>query len=484
MTANGFRAGVGRVDITPPLTAPHASWGAQVHVLPDGVEADLWATALVVDDGVTMAAWIDLDLVIVSRQESDAIRDAVATAIGIPVQAIRVSVTHNHAGPPPSAWNWTRQGQAALDGYYALLPEYAAGAARMAHAGLRPARVAAGSGESRVAVNRREIAPGGRPVTGVNPEGPIDPQVFVLRIDDREGGPLAAIVGYTMHPTTLGPTNRLISPDWPGHLKRTVEAITGATCLFAQGATGNIGPGPDGFTDDVDVVRRLGAHVGCEAARVYLGLDLPAARHRHERVWESGAPLGKWTRELLPEPEPVVRVMSREVILPLIEQPPLNDARLRVDEAQRRLDALKERAAPATEIEAATFATKRANMTLSRAQTYGGREAFPVELQFLQIGPAVLVGTEGEPFAEIGLQIKAGSTWPATWFGGYIGGWVGYIPTLDAYPQGGYEVDTSPFAPEAAGRLVAETIAALEDLRGNAAAGEPCRGQTAQAGNH
>ena len=50
MTANGFRAGVGRVDITPPLTAPHASWGAQVHVRPDGVEAALWATALLVYD--------------------------------------------------------------------------------------------------------------------------------------------------------------------------------------------------------------------------------------------------------------------------------------------------------------------------------------------------------------------------------------------------------------------------------------------------
>ena len=465
------------------MTAPHASWGAQLHVLPEGVDADLWATALVVDDGVTTAAWIDLDLVLISRRESDAIREAVAAALDISTNAVRVSVTHNHAGPPPSAWNWASQGQAALDGYYELLPEYAAGAARMARASLRPARVAAASGESRVAMNRREIAPDGRMVTGVNPDGPIDPQVFVLRIDDAERGPLAAVVGYAMHPTTLGPTNRLISPDWPGHLKRTVEAITGASCLFAQGATGNIGPGPDGFTDDVHVVRRLGGQVGCEAARVYLGLQLPAVRHRHERVWESGAPLGKWIKEPLPEPDTVVRAMSREVMLPLIEQPPLSDAQARLDEAQRCLDDLKERAAPAAEIEAATFAVKRANMTLSRAQTYGGREAFPIELHLLQIGPAVLVGAEGEPFAEMGLQIKAGSPWPATWFGGYTGGWAGYIPTPDAYPQGGYEVDTSPFAPEAAGRLVAETLAALEDLRGNAAVGVPRRGHPAKVGN-
>ena len=60
------------------MTAPHASWGAHLHVLPEGVDADLWATALVVDDGVTTAAWIDLDLVLISRRESDAIRQAVA----------------------------------------------------------------------------------------------------------------------------------------------------------------------------------------------------------------------------------------------------------------------------------------------------------------------------------------------------------------------------------------------------------------------
>ena len=163
------------MSITPPLTAPHASWGAQVHVLPDGVEADLWATALVVDDGATMAAWIDLDVVIVTRQESDAIREAVAAALDIPAEAVRVSVTHNHAGPPPSAWNWTRQGQEALDGYYALLPEYAAGAARLARQacgrrGSRPVRVRAGwrstggrlrrmAGRSRASIRRDRSIP-------------------------------------------------------------------------------------------------------------------------------------------------------------------------------------------------------------------------------------------------------------------------------------------------------------------------------------
>jgi len=464
MTESPFRAGVGRVDITPPLTAPHASWGAQVHVLPDGVEATLWATALVVADGETMAAWIDLDIVIVATAESDAIRAAVGAVLGIPPASVRVSVTHNHAGPPPSAWNWTRQGQAALDGYYALLPEYAAGAARAALGALRPARVAVGSGESRVAVNRRETAPDGRTVTGVNPGGVIDPDVFVLRIDGLDERPLAAVVGYTMHPTTLGPTNRLISPDWPGHLKRTVESLTGAVCLFAQGATGNVGPGPEGFTDRVAVVHKLGAMIGCEAARVYLSLELPAKSYRHQRVWESGAPLSVWAADPVAESPPVVRAVSTRIALPLLEQMPLAEATSAVDDAQRRLDALNASDAPAAEREAATFVAKRANMTLSRVRAYGGKSHYPVELHLLQIGPAVLAGTEGEPFVEIGLAIKERSPVPATWFGGYTSGWAGYVPTADAYPYRGYEVDISPFAPEAAAALIDGTVAALQEL--------------------
>jgi hypothetical protein len=300
----------------------------------------------------------------------------------------------------------------------------------------------------------------------VNPSGVIDPQVFVARIDDLEGYPLAAIVGYTMHPTTLGPANRLISPDWPGHLKRTVEDLTGATCLFMQGATGNVGPGPEGFTDDVSVVRKLGALVGCEAARVFLHLHLPPVEFRHERIWESGAPLGKWMAVPLPEPDPVVRVIERSVALPLREQPPLAEAEARVAEAQRRLDELKAAGAPAAEIEAATFVTKRANMALSRARTYGGKTVFPVAVHALQIGPAVFVGTEGEPFAEIGLAIKERSPFPWTWFGGYTFGWAGYIPTAEEYPRGGYEVETTPFAPEAAQTLIDATVALLEELRG------------------
>src|SRR5690242_7707032 len=109
MAEHGFRAGVGRVVITPPLSAPHAGWGAQTHIFAEGIDQELWATVLVVADDDETAAYVDLDLVIVSRAESDAIRAEVANRLGIPTSAVRCSVTHNHAGPPPGHWDWAAE---------------------------------------------------------------------------------------------------------------------------------------------------------------------------------------------------------------------------------------------------------------------------------------------------------------------------------------------------------------------------------------
>jgi hypothetical protein len=464
VTGDGFRAGVGRTTITPPLTVPHAGWGAQTHLLADGVETDLWATVLVLADDREMAAVVDVDLVAVTPDDAGAMRTEVARVLGLAPEKVRVTETHNHAGPPNSSWAWMKEGAAALRRYYEQLPDLAASAALVALRRLRPARVATGTGESRVAVNRRERAPDGRRATGVNMDGVMDPQVFVVRIDGRDERPLAAIVGYTMHPTTMGPTNRCVSADWPGHLKRTVEGITGATCLFAQGATGNVGPGPEGYTDDARVIRRLGAAVGCEAARVYVQLQVPPKQFRHERVWESGAALGKWVGVPVPERDPEVRVLTRELRLPLQPQPSVADAVARAETTRERLNELVNRRAPDAEVEAATFVTKRAAMTVARARAFGGRSEVPVELHLLQVGPAVLAGIPCEPFAELGLAVKSRSPFPHTWFGGYVGGWSGYIPTPEEYPHGGYEVETSPFTPEAAARVVDGTVAALNEL--------------------
>ena len=72
------------------------------------------------------------------------------------------------------------------------------------------------------------------------PEGFSDHQVGVIRIDDAGSGePIAVLVNFAAHPTIMAWDNRLLSPDYPGTLRRTVESIVGGTCLFLQGVAGN-----------------------------------------------------------------------------------------------------------------------------------------------------------------------------------------------------------------------------------------------------
>jgi neutral ceramidase len=76
-------------------------------------------------------------------------------------------------------------------------------------------------------------------------------------------------------------------------------------------------------------------------------------------------------------------------------------------------------------------------------------------LAALRMADAVFCFIPGEPFAETGLAIRAGSPFPFTVISGYAEGSIGYIPTDEAYLEGGYETECGAWSPLAPG---SETI--------------------------
>jgi hypothetical protein len=81
----------------------------------------------------------------------------------------------------------------------------------------------------------------------------------------------------------------------------------------------------------------------------------------------------------------------------------------------------------------------------------------PVEIQILRAGEVAIVAMPGEPFAEIGVAVKKASPFPITMFCGYSSGAGGdYMPIAEEYSHGGYEVERTPYAPEAAGIVIRE----------------------------
>ncbi len=314
-----MRVGVGRGVITPPIGIEHARWGVQTHHRAEGVHLDLWVTVLVVEGETETFAILDYDLMVVSVEDSDRIRKDVAGVLGIDPRNVRVSFTHTHAGPVWSGLLGSRSGREGhelVPGYRETVWSQTLGATHQAKAALRPARLAAGWGESSIAVNRRLRAPNGEVVVGQNFEGFADHQVMVVRFDDLDENPLAALLCYAAHPIILAYQNRLLSPDFPGVAKRVVEELTGAACLYLQGCAGNIMT-IEALTGDLGAAERMGTMLGAEAAKVFTGIRTRPTKRRFAGIVESGAPLGIWAEDPLPDQEPTIKVIERAIEMPV-----------------------------------------------------------------------------------------------------------------------------------------------------------------------
>jgi hypothetical protein len=90
-----------------------------------------------------------------------------------------------------------------------------------------------------------------------------------------------------------------------------------------------------------------------------------------------------------------------------------------------------------------------------------------VRIGALRLGEAAFVFLAGEPFVEIGLAIRRASPWPFTVVVGYADDYIGYIPTDEAFQNGGYETHAgrwSRLAPGAEPIIRAEAIGLLESL--------------------
>ena len=111
-----------------------------------------------------------------------------------------------------------------------------------------------------IGINRREKLEDGRVILGRNPEGTIDREVIVVRLDRPGGEPLACLLNFATHPVSQTHKGRLISADFPGYAREVVEGITGSTCMYIQGASGNINS--EIMEHSLDSPRTLGKRLG------------------------------------------------------------------------------------------------------------------------------------------------------------------------------------------------------------------------------
>jgi hypothetical protein len=375
---SNLKAAAAKIDITPPPDTPVTGHPRKT----SGVRDPIRAGVLLLDDGKTKAAIATFDLIAAGEELVRSIREVISLKSGTPRENILVAASHNHSGPDfDKHAEWARQVVAKVGV-----------AAAEASSEMRPVTVGYGVETIGFSINRRKVY-NGKSVVRLNPDGPNDRRVKVLRFDDgRSTTPVAILMHAICHPCffTWGDNATppypdgypKMSADFPGEAQTFVEkAYDGRTkVLFLQGCAGDIRPNlagdPYRCADEFDIQ--------------WAGRDLGGA---------------------------VVRAAARSLIR---------------EERSKRPGVYKIRCSS------------------ERVALPGKAGPVEAELMAMKLGPYVFLTMPGEPFVEYGLRLEEAIADRATPIVvGYANGGIGYIATAEAHKYGGYEPTQSPLRPEA-----------------------------------
>ena len=420
-----LKAGISKINITPSESLYMGGYDETCRSEPSqGANGNIYVRALVMDDNITRIALVEIDVVSLPRQNYELIRKRISNETGIPFSNIILGCVHNHAAPYPGGKNMDKDWNKKLN-------ENIVKVIREAILDLEPVRMGGGTGISTIAMNRRKEMKDtlsyltfdennssqsygkyktDNPVLiremegtyrlGSNPDGPIDDEVGVLRIDKLNGKLKAVFVNYACHGTSLGGRNNIISPEWNGYMLEYIEnEFPGVTTIFAPGASGDINPrfvgGLEGYVDNHENTKALGYEIGQEVVKTVNGIET-----------------------YVPS-DPAIKLVNESIECPKKYREVVKDFK---------------------------------NTTIS------------VPITGIRIDDYCWITFPGELFHEIGQTLKSSTGLSNTYILGYSNGSLGYMTTQEAYGQGGYEPWSSNFAPVTEKIFVEGVVEMLEEL--------------------
>ncbi len=245
-----LKAGVARINITPPMPFWLSGYAARTNAAAS-VRTDLWAKALAIDDGRGgRVVFVTTDLIGLPREVSDVVAERTRKLYRLQRSQLLLNSSHTHSGPVvwPNLsvlFDFDAEEQKRAIQYTGKLADDLTALVGEALMNLSPAKASSGHGSADFAINRRQSVSKGIGL-GVNPSGPVDHDVPVLKITSPEGLLRAVLFGYACHNTTLQVYPKVDS-DYAGAAQRNLEAAhPGATALFMMLCGGDQNPNPRG----------------------------------------------------------------------------------------------------------------------------------------------------------------------------------------------------------------------------------------------
>ena len=451
---NCLYAGFGRVNVTPMLGIPIVGYFKERYA--EGVLDELEINALALGCGEQKVVLLSIDNCGFPQDMMEIFRRHVSEVTGIAYEGVLIHATHTHTGPSlrGSVLGKTDENDL-VSQYKQFVYHKMADAAVTAIADMKPAKMGYAVGEApNIAFVRRFRMKDGSVKTnpGVNnpdilhPIGDVDERVNVLRFD-QEGGSSLVLVNFGDHPDTVG--GSLISCDWPGFVRKTVEqAIDNTRCIFFNGAQGDVnhvnvhptgGYLNDMFMDFDDVAR--GYKHAQFMGRVVAGGVLQV----YDKVYYRDVDSIRFVNKLLNVPSN----MPKPEDMP--EAHRINDLH----------NAGKDSELPYEGMMLTTIVAEAGRMV----KLEHGPESFPMTLTGIAIGDVAIAGIPGEPFTGVGRALKEAPGWELVLPMCCTNGGEGYFPMQDSYDEGGYEARGSNFKAGVAELIIAEGTKMLNELK-------------------
>lgn len=382
-----MRVGIGEVEITPNRAIELSGFAARTQPS-DGILDPICARALYLEaiNGRRLL-WIHADLIAFHQPFVREFRAWAADHLRLSAENVVLSATHTHSAP--ATIDLTGAGK--LDeAYLRDLMEHLRNATNEAMTGVQQCDVSFAGAPLQLSVDRRK-----------KPTAHTDPVVSSLVFRDSAGELVAIVANYAMHPVALGSINRKISADWCAGAAAQICASfpSRPIVLMTNGAAGNLNPPGEGL--EAEAVYAIGRRVA--------DAIVPAIE-----------------RSIVMNDR--LQCISRRVSVPLEVM-----AADQIDQvSQKHLDSIQPDWVWAKPFREALLAWRRK----AKEQMAAGIKSIEIELQLIVIGDVYIVAVNGEMFSRF-TQIIRDRTGKNLFVVGYANEAFGYIPTREAYAEGG-----------------------------------------------
>ncbi len=241
--AASMKAGFARVNITPKSPIYLSGYAARTKPS-EGVLQPIWAKALAIQDtkGVKTVI-VTTDLIGLPRSVTDMVSARVLKDLNIERARLLFNASHTHSGPMvggnlQALFDLTPADEKAIQDYTKVLTEDLYQVVSAAVGDLSPAALAIGHGTADFAINRR---------LKLNPKGPVDHDVPVIRVTTPDGKLRGVLFAYACHNTTLGGDLYQVNGDYAGFAQSEFETShPGATAMFMILCGADQNPNPRG----------------------------------------------------------------------------------------------------------------------------------------------------------------------------------------------------------------------------------------------